>query len=145
MPVITPPIAAIRQNQASARTNALLSAFTTWASPCPTSCSSARGATAAQMSPAATPSTALPARAAANAASRPFVGPPYGRSAPARSYPSAPVRLDGVHLGQNRRAAPAVGSSLALKQCHGLFSPVYRGESGGRSDTSRRSLCRPEQ
>jgi hypothetical protein len=52
----------------------VLSALTSWASPCPTSCSSARGATAAQMSPAATPSIALPARAAANAASRAFVG-----------------------------------------------------------------------
>src|SRR5690349_9578042 len=103
MPVTAPPIAAIRQNQASARMNAALSAFTSWASPCPTSCSSARGATAAQMSPAATPSTALPARAAANVASRPFVGTPYGRSAPARSYLSAPVRLDGVYLGQDRR------------------------------------------
>src|ERR1700720_1260303 len=74
--------------------NALLSELTTWASPWPTCCSSARGATTAQMSPATTPSTALPARAAANAASRPFT---------ARSYPSAPPRFDGVHLGQDRR------------------------------------------
>src|SRR5438067_5079886 len=93
MPVIAPPIAAIRQNQASARMNAVLSALTSSAWPCPTSCSSARGATVAQMSPAATPSTALPARAAANAASRPFT---------ARSYPSLPLRFDGVHLGQDR-------------------------------------------
>jgi len=78
MPVTTPPMAAIRQNQASARMNAVLSAFTSWASPCPTSCSSARGATAAQMSPAATPSTAVPARAAPSAAICPFVGTPYG-------------------------------------------------------------------
>src|SRR6266702_6521020 len=104
MPVTVPPSTAIRQNQASARMNALLSGLTSWASPGPTSCSSARGATAAQMSPAATPSTALPARAAANAASRPFVGTPSDRfDRPARSYPSALLRLDGVYLGQDRR------------------------------------------
>src|SRR5882757_6701156 len=73
--------------------NALLSELTTWASPWPTSCSNARGATTAQMSPATTPSTALPARAAANAASRPFVGTPL----------SWHLRLDAMHLGQDGR------------------------------------------
>jgi hypothetical protein len=72
--VTTPPTTTIRQNHPSAAMNALLSELTTWASPRPTSVSSARGATTAQISPASTPSTALPARAAANAASRPFVG-----------------------------------------------------------------------
>jgi hypothetical protein len=57
--------------------NALVSAFTTWASPWVTSCSNARGATAAQTNPAPMPSTALPASAAKKAASRPFVGPPW--------------------------------------------------------------------
>ena len=60
--------------------NAWLSALTSSASPGPIWSSSARGATAAQMIPAATPSTALPARAATNAASRPFVGPPSSAS-----------------------------------------------------------------
>src|SRR5690349_9459174 len=92
-PVITPPTTTIRQNQPSAATNALLSGLTTWASPWATSCSSARGATAAQMSPAATPSTALPARAAANAASRPFTG----------TLSSWHLGLDGMYLGQDRR------------------------------------------
>src|SRR5690349_5626415 len=90
---MSPPIAAIRQNQASARMYAVLSALTSWASPCPTSCSSARGATVAQTSPAATPSTAEPARAAAHAVSRPFT---------ARSYPSAPLGFDGVYVRQDR-------------------------------------------
>src|SRR4249919_2552370 len=108
---MAPPTAAIRLNQASARMYAVLSALTSWASPCPTSCSSARGATVAQMSPAATPSTALPARAAANAASRPFT---------ARSYPSAPFRFDGVYVGQDRGdrvEAGLVQGALGSDQC----------------------------
>src|SRR5512140_1099900 len=132
MPVAAPPIAAIRQNQASARMNAALSAFTSWASPCPTSCSSARGATAAQMSPAATPSTALPARAAANVASRPFVGTPYGRSAPARSYLSAPVRLDGVYLGQDRRDRVECGRPYrCLNDVTACLGPFIEGSRRG--------------
>src|SRR5882724_1447268 len=108
---MAPPIAAIRLNQASARMYAALSGLTSWASPCPTSCSSARGATVAQMSPAVTPSTALPARAAANAASRPFT---------ARSYPSAPLRFDGVYVGQDRGdrvEAGLVPGALGRDQC----------------------------
>src|SRR5690349_7468099 len=45
------------------------------------------------MSPAATPSTALPARAAANAASRPFTG----------TLLSWHLSLDGVYVGQDRQ------------------------------------------
>src|ERR1700683_4275167 len=75
MPVISPPTAAIRQNQASATIYALLSGFTTPAWPRATSCSTARGATAAQMRPATIPSSALPASATTKAASRCFVGP----------------------------------------------------------------------
>src|SRR6266700_726406 len=111
MPVTVPPSTAIRQNQASARMYAVLSGLMSWASPCPTSCSSARGATVAQMSPAATPSTALPARAAANAASRPFT---------ARSYPSAPPRFDGVYVGKDRGdrvEAGLVPGALGRDQC----------------------------
>jgi hypothetical protein len=65
----------------------------------------------AQMSPAATPSTAEPARAAANAASRPFTG---------RSYPPALLRFDGVYVGQDRGdrvEAGLVPGALGRDQC----------------------------
>src|SRR5262249_38435324 len=48
--------------------NAVVSAFTSWAVPPPTSRSSARGAAAPQISPASTPSSALPASVTANQA-----------------------------------------------------------------------------
>src|SRR5436305_8817329 len=110
---------------------AVLSALTSWASPCPASCSSARGATAAQMSPAATPSIALPARAAANAANRPFT---------ARSYPSAPPRFDGVHLGQDRRdrvegglvPGPAGGDQGVVDAARGQLGQVGQERGGAR-------------
>src|ERR1017187_5155516 len=76
MPVTSPPATAIAQNQTSATIKALLSAFTSLASARATSSNTARGAPAAQMSPATTPSSALPASAATNTASRCFVGPP---------------------------------------------------------------------
>src|SRR4029077_7513784 len=128
---MTPPIAAIRQNQTSARMYAVLSALTSWASPCPTSCSSARGATAAQMSPAATPRITLPATAAANAASRPFT---------ARSYLSAPPRFDGVHLGQDRRdrvegglvPGPAGGDQGVVDAGRGQLAQVGQERGGAR-------------
>jgi MarR family transcriptional regulator, organic hydroperoxide resistance regulator len=56
---------------------------------------------------------------------------------------------DGLTPGDIARrlglATPTVTRAATRMEAACLFSPVYRGESGCRSDTSRRSLCRPEQ
>src|SRR5450755_3699442 len=55
---------ATRQNQTSATMNALVSAFTIWAVPCPTTCTRTRGASALQANPAGIPQMAVAAAAA---------------------------------------------------------------------------------
>ena len=80
-----PPTAVSRVNQPSAAMNALVSGFTTSAEPRPTTTASARGATAAQVNPAATPSSAVPASTAATAtttAGMPSTSPLPGRRRP---------------------------------------------------------------